>query len=571
MKRLFCFLVVVILLCAVGFGAQAISASSVDYVATASRDSSCQVTVMLTIHIDEATSNLNFPVPKSANSITVNGTSNNVRTSVSGDALLIDLDRILGKVTGDFSLTIHYTLPDVVHFTSGDLLELRLPLMSGFAYPVEEMSFTVTLPGEIEYLPTFESGYHQANIEQFIDPQVNGPTITGTFTETLKDRETVTMKLRVTEKMFPQSLADTQDYTFALYGMAICGGLALVYWLIWLRYQPLRRKRTTEPLPGVTAGETGCVLHLQGVNLHLMAFSWAVAGYLQIRLERGGKVLLQKRMDMGNERKEEERRLFCKLFAKGDLVNTASSYYASLTLSAGGKPMGMRERIHRRTGNLRVFRYLSAGIGLFGGVCVAIAMTGGAFLQVLLILLLGALGGISGYYVPTSGSCVLTPNRHRLIKCGVICGIWLLLGSIAGAIDAAKGMVIGLLVAGIFLANGGRRTDMGKETAAQMLGLRQYLRTTDKLLLQRLCNKDPDYFFNLAPYAISLGVGRTFAKRFGGMRMGGCPYITSGTEVNLNASDWMLRMLEILDRMDERSRKLPMERTIRTVRSMTRR
>lgn len=568
MRRMFCLISVICLLYAVCFGVSAISASSMNSQATVSRDSSCQVTTTVTIHIDKVSSNLQYPLPKGATSVTVNGSQ--VRTSVSGDVRLIDLSRVLGKVTGDFTLSIHYTLPDVIHFTQQDMLQLQLPLVSGFAYPIEEVSFSVILPGEIENLPTFESGYHQANIERDITYSVDGSVITGEFTASLKDHETVVMKLRVTDQMFPQSLADTQDYTFALYGMGICAGLALLYWLLTLRYWPFRRTRTTDPLQGVTAGETGCILHLQGVDLHLTVLSWASAGYLRIREERG-KILLQKRMDMGNERKEEERRLFNKLFAKKDLVDTTSAYYASLAISAGKKPMCMKERIHRRTGNLRVFRILTAGIGLFGGICVAVAMTGGAILQGLMIILLGALGAVSGYYVPVWGYCVITPNRYRLINCFCVCVVWVGLGWLAGALTAAWYMVLGMILGGLLLAIGGRRTDEGKKTAAEVLGLRHYLRTTDKLLLQRLCNKDPDYFFDMAPYALSLGVGNAFAKRFGAMRMGNCPYIAADREVNLNAFDWMERLRDILGRMAQRSRKLPMERTVRLIRSMTKR
>lgn len=566
MRRFFCLISVICLLCCVCFGVSAISASSMNSQATVSRDSSCQITTTVTIHIDKASSNLQYPVPKGATSVTVNGSQ--VRTSVSGDVRLIDLSRVLGKVTGDFSLSIHYTLPDVIHFTEQDMLQLRLPLVSGFAYPIEEVSFSVMLPGETENLPTFESGYHQANIERDIVYSVDGSVVSGEFTAPLKDHETVVMKLRVTDSMFPQSLADTQDYTFALYGMGICAGLALLYWLLTLRYWPFRRTRTTDPLQGVTAGETGCILHLQGANLHLTVLSWASLGYLRIRDERG-KILLQKRMDMGNERKEAERRLFNKLFAKKDLVDTTSSYYASLAVSAGKKPMCMNERIHRRTGNLRVFRILTAGIGLFGGICVAVAMTGGAILQGLMILLLGALGAVSGYYVPSWGYCVITPNRYRLINSFCVCVAWVLLGWASGALTAAWYMVLGMILGGLFLAIGGRRTDMGKKTAAEVLGLRHYLRTTDKLLLQRLCNKDPDYFFDMAPYALSLGVGNAFAKRFGGMRMGNCPYVAADRDLNLNALDWMERLRDILDRMAQRSRKLPVERMIRILRSMT--
>lgn len=567
MRRISYIICAVLLLVTLTFGVGAVGISSMDTSATAMQDSSCQVTTTVTIHIDQIQSHLYYPIPGAATNVTVNGVRRN--TTVSGDVRLLDISQFLGNVTGDFSLSINYTLPDVVHFTEDGLLELRLPIACGFAYPVEEMSFLVMLPGEQTNQPTFESGYHQASIEQDMVWTVDGNTITGYFTAPLKDHETVTMKLRVSNNMFPQTLADTRDYTFALYGMAICGGLALLYWLIFLRFQPFRWIRTTEPLQGITAGEVGCVMNMQGVNIHLTVLTWAQLGYIMIYPEKGGKITLRRRMDMGNERKEEEQRLFKKLFAKGDIVSTASVQYASFVLAAGKKPMGMRERIHRRSGNANLFRGAAAGMGLFGGICVAVAMTGGAVLQGLLILVLGALGGLSGWYLQKWACYVVPVNRHKLLTCLAICIAWLLLGLISGAFQAALWMVLGLLIAGIFLSMAGRRTDLGKQAMGQTLGLRNYLRSADKILLRRLYDNDPDCFFHMAPYAIALGVGKAYAKRYGGLRMGPCPYIAAGKEEQMTAENWILRLQEILDRMDLRTRKLPRERAVRVVRNMT--
>ena len=566
MRRILYMLLAVCLVFTLAFSAHAMGASAMNSFASVGRDSSAQVTTTVTLHIDKVQNTLYFPIPAAATNVTVNGTR--VRTALSGDVRLIDISQLLGNVTGDFSLSINYTLPDVVHFTENNLLELRLPLVCGFSYPISDMAFSVTLPGEISTKPTFESGYHQASIEQDIVYTVEGPTISGYFTAELKDHETVTLKLRVTSDMFPQSLADTRDYTFALYGMAICGALALLYWVIFLRSYPFRWKRTTEPLQGITAGEIGCVLTMQGDNLHLTVLTWARLGYIMIYPEKGGKVSIRRRMDMGNERKEEEQKLFRKLFSKGDVVSTASRHYASLALDAQKKPMAMRERIHGRSGNPKAFRGLAAGMGLFGGICVAVAMTGGAVLQGLLILLLGALGALSCWYVQT-WTCNIVPfNRHNLLTSLVICLVWIFLGLISGAIVAALYMVLGMILAGIFFSMAGRRTDLGKEAIAKTLGLRSYLRSADKTLLRRLYDNDPDCFFQMAPYAIALGVGKAYAKRFGSVKMGPCPYISSQKDEIMTAEHWIERMNLVLDSMDQRSRKLPKEKTLRMIRNM---
>jgi len=552
------FLVLTLIVSTAFFCVGAVDASKLNSQSSVNRDGTCQVNMTMTIHIDAVRDDLEFPVPADATSVTVNGSR--VSTRKAGNVRVIDLDKIIGKTTGDFSLSINYTLPDVIHYTESKTLELRLPLLSGFAHPIRDMAFSVMLPGEITGLPSFESGYHQANIERDIAYSVEGATISGTFVAELKDHETVVMKLRVTEAMFPQTLANTQDYTFGLIAMAVCAGLALLYWLIALRAWPLRTQRNPHPIAGCTAGEMGCVLNQQGLDLHLTVMSWAQLGYVRIRMNRKGHVYLDKRMDMGNERKEAEQKLFYKLFARKNVVDTYSLSYATLAQNMAKTPIGMQERMRRASGNPNLFRAIASGIGLFGGVCLAIAISGGAFLQGLLIVLMGVLGALSGWYVQKWGQCLLTPHKRRLVLSLAICGVWLLLGLLSGAFYAALWMVLGLLLAGLMYSWGGRRTDLGREVMAQVLGLRRYMRKGDKLLLQRLQNKDPEYFFAMAPYALALGVEKSFAKRFGNQRLGNCPYLQTEGKTDLNAAEWMERLRFVADNMDLRSKNLPIEK-----------
>lgn len=551
--------------------ALSVSASSISKLTShtaVERGGSCQVTLTATVQVDKAGQGLTFPVPGDATAVTVNGSR--VHTTKSGDTRWIDLDRILGKMTGEFSLAITYGLPDVIHQTEDGVLQMRIPLLAGFAYPIEAMEFSVTLPGEVDTLPGFESGYYKANIERDIQYEVNGATISGTFTAPLKDRETLDMKLVVSPEMFPQTLADVQDFTFGIVGMAVCAGLALLYWLVALRFLPWRRAHNTLPVEGYTAGQMGCIRNLQGMDLHLTVLTWAELGYLFIHVERHGKVVLHKRMDMGNERPEQERRLFAKLFGTRQVVDTSSAGYAKLTLQARKTVGGVAELIRPQSGNPKVFRFLAAGIGLFGGICLAIALSGGAVLQGLLILIFGALGAISGWYVQSWGSYLFTNRRRQVAGPLVVCGLWLIVGLICGAFSVAFWMALGLLAAGILLSWAGRRTDLGKQTVAQVAGLRRYLTTADKLLVQRLQDSDPDFFFSLLPYALALGVEKPFAARFGGTRLAGCGYLTTGMDAHMTASEWTGLFQRVLESMDRRARQMPMEKGIRTLRSLRR-
>ncbi len=559
------FLLVVILAATVS---AATGASSVNSLATVAADGSCQVTMTVTLHLEQPMEKLRFPVPADATGITLNGSRTGA--SKSADARWIDLNKLVRNVVGDVTFSINYSLYNVIHTTEADTLEMQVPMLAGFAYPIEAMTFSVTMPGEIDVLPGFISGYHQARIEEDLTYTVEGATISGSTLKTLKDHETLTMTLAVTEEMFPRTIAQTEDYGFGYIAIAVCSGIALLYWLVSMLNLPVWWQSSAEPPQGFTAGQIGCVVAGQGVDMSMMVLSWAQLGYVLIQVERSGRVLLHKRMDMGNERSEAERRLFKKLFGKRELVDTSGYAYAQLCRVAEEKTAGMSEMMARFNGSPVIFRGLASGIGLFGGVSLAVALAGGAALQGLLILLLGVLGAFSGWHIQKAGSGILLCSVRKITPALVLCGVWLLLGSIAGAFPVALWMVLGLLLAGLLLAWGGRRTELGRQVLTQTLGLRHYFWTADRQQLRGFCETDPDYYFRLAPYAMALGADKLFAKRFGGYKLNGCPYLTTGMDAHMTALQWCEMMRRTVAAMDDRAGKLPVEKLLRLIHSITR-
>ncbi len=557
----------VILAMAIGVSA-ATGASSVSSFATVASDGSCQVSMTAAFHLEEAVDKLYYPVPAEATGVSLNGSR--VSTTKSGNARNVNLSRVVRNVVGDCTVSIQYTLHDVIHATEAGTLEMRIPLLSGFGYPIEKLEFSVTLPGAVEVLPSFVSGYHQARIEEYLTYSVEGAAVTGSSLKAMKDHETLTMSMTVTEQMFPQSIVQTQDYHWSLTAMAICAALALLYWLIFLWNLPVRPQSSTEPPQGFSAGQLGCIAAGQGVDLTMTVFSWAQLGYVLIQIDRRNRVLLHKQMDMGNERSEFERRCFQKLFGKRQLVDTSGFQYAQFCRLTAKRPEGIRELMRRFNGSGQVFRVIAGAMGLFGGAGLAVALADGAALQGLLILLLGIAGAVSGWYIQAFGKGVLLGDRRALTVSLGNGGAWLLLSLLAGAAEIGLWMVAGLLVAGLLLAWGGRRTELGRQTLSQVMGLQRYLRTADKQQLQRLCETDPDYFFRLAPCALALGVDKAFAKRFGHRKLDRCPYLTAGMDAHMTALQWSAVMRSAQDAMNGRAQRLPVEKLIRMIRNVTR-
>lgn len=536
------------------------SATSVDSQCNVTSTGYCDVTLTVMLNLDEPASGLTFPLPRGAKDVTMNGSS--VRTyssSTDASVILADLSGLDG-IVGSYSMTFRYSLSNVLKTevlkTGDSKLYMEIPLLCGFDYPVQAMSFKISMPGEVSGRPTFTSGYLQTGIDSIINCLVGGTLISGSITQALTDRETLTLTMEVSEEMFPGKLEVAREGNPEVVPMIICAVLALVYWLVLMRCLPIFRQHQTTTLEGVTAGELGSRLTAAGVDLTMMVFTWARLGYLQIVPDKYGRVKLYRRMEMGNERTEFENRYFKMLFAKSDVADATGTAYASLCRKASETVSGAREMHRRKAGNVRLFRILASGVSLFGGVCLAMNMTSNSTLQVLLSIVLGALGVITAWGIQ-GGMYKLHVRGKVPVLVGFLCTVvWIVLGAIAGQILIAVMAVLAQMVAGIAAAYGGRRSDLGRYQAGQILGLRSYLKKIPRDELIRNMKNNPYYFFDMLPYAIALGVDTSFARQFGNMKLPNCSYLTARQDRRRTAAEWALLLRKTADKMDTRQRKM---------------
>ena len=568
MRKMIILAMAALLLLALPISASAATgASNVTSQTTVSSDGSCQVVLQMTLHLEQTMDEVTFPIPANAKNVSVNG--NAARTYPSGGSLTVDLSRLVGAYAGDFSLTIVYTLPDVVRYDAQDKLALTLPLLSGFSLPVEAMSFTVTLPGEASGRPVFSSGYLQSSIESNILYSLSGNTISGSVTKPMQDHETLAMRLTVSEEMFPIA-GPLAGGAMAYVAIAayVCGGLALLYYIFFLRFIPLRRTEQVTPPEGLSAGLMASALTCDGPDLTLMVLSWAQLGYVLIYLEEDGRVTLHRRMGMGNERSAFERRWFNALFDKRKMVNATSQTYARLWERAAAQADPQLWR-HKKSGSPRILRYLAAGMGLLGGFAIGYSLAENSWLAVPLAVLFAAAGAVSGWHIQKMGRSLLRFDRFSVILGTVLALVWLGLGALSGQMTLAAAVVAGQLLFGLGAAFGGRRSKAGKLAAAQALGLRRYLKTVSRGELQRLNRADPTYFFSMAPYALALGVDKAFAKQFGNMRLPGCPYLTTGMDGHMTVGEWSRWISETAEDMDSLHKTLPYERVLSAFQALT--
>ena len=201
------------------------AASTVQSYSTVDVNGNCLVSLNITIRLDQAVDDLYFPLPADASDVRLNGSS--VFTSSSSAATYVDLGNLTSGMVGSFPVTISYTQPNAVQNQEGNLV-LVLPLLSGFPFPVETMSFAVTMPADVTGNPKFSSTYHPSTMNSYLEYAVNGKMISGNITAPLEDHESLTMTLDVPEEMFPSISTYHRSGNPELIPMAICLALALL-------------------------------------------------------------------------------------------------------------------------------------------------------------------------------------------------------------------------------------------------------------------------------------------------------------------------------------------------------
>ena len=554
-------------LCCLILGALVLPASADSYAAkvdsyvTVSADGDALVALTATLHLESPDESLTFPLPLEATGITMNGGS--ARTTKTATAIEVDVGRATGGLVGDFTVRFDFTIPKAVAVAQTEnkvrFLQLTLPLLNGFTYPVQVLNFVVTLPGDIKYVPNFTSIYRQTSIASDLKVNYEGNMLTGASLTSLNDHEAVTMTMVVPNEMFPSISTYIREGNPELVPMLIAAGLALLYWLLTLRTWPLIRRRNVVVPEGISAGELGCHLTLAGGDLTMMSFNWAQLGYILIQME-GERVILHKRMEMGNERSPFEVKVFNMLFGSRRAVDATGVAYAKLSRKVFTMVPGERNLIKPRSGNMKIFRGICCISQIFCGICVAMNMSQIRILQILLAVVLGIFGAVSAWQIQEIAYRTHLRGKTR-VYVGLVCIlIWIILGILCTQWVIPLCAALGQLVMSYFAAYGGRRNDLGRYDAGMILGLRHYMKRIDKSDIDRLLKSDPDYFFNLAPYALALGVIKPFALNFGARKMDPCPYMVTKVTGKHSADEWAEVIADAADKIDARYRRMEIEK-----------
>lgn len=499
--------------------------------AVVEEDGGSQMTQTVELNITSAVDEIVIPAGTDAKKVSVSGVKSKTfrKDGTTYVRLLPD-----EGFTGNIKAVVSYRVDGVVETTeNGQHFTLEL-VGAMWDVAVERYAFSVVLPKESAAQPGFFSGYSADEVEDYLTVAVEGRAISGQKRGGLLDRESFTMKMDVAEGFF-SGVSGTSQRKNGAVSQWICGisGLLVTaaagyYWFRFLRSGRLRvQARTTAP-ESLTPAEVPYLLCGAKPDFALLVCHWGALGYLTITVNSAGRVLLRKSMDMGTERREEERKLFALLFGESDVCEAGGSRYKRASEIGSGvlRQYWVRRLFDRNSGSPLILRgaaVLVSALAMLNTMAILLPASG---VKWLLLLTAFVAGGACGAAVVHG--CVRLAVKDR-VYAGVGTGALLLQFLVARLGGGMYLMLLALVLsvfAGFMTRNGGRRTASGSDVVEQTMGFCRFLGHAEDHHLVQSCQRDGQYFYNRMLYAAACGQGRAFARRFGDMELESCAYLT---------------------------------------------
>ena len=488
-------------------------------------DSSCLVTQQFTVDFSGADSEFLIPMGKGASEYTIGMVADTVRRN---GVTCFSLSNPTG-FHGQQSFTVSYRLPVQVTVDGKTEQTLDLSILSaGFSCTIENWSIRVTFPKSVQVMPTLVSGSHGDTAFNDFDTKLEEQEFSAQLLGKMNENDSLRLQADLPAGFFDLSNLPGRAYTPFVIAFGVFAVLAIGYWLVFLR-NPLPWVRPRRLLPAnVTAGEIGCYLACDAPDLAALVMQWANLGYLSIQRTRRGQLVLVRQMPMGNERRPVETKLFSALFGRRNQCSVQSEHFARLTkrMHRPFRAACNRRIFGEKPGSVLSMRVLAALAAGMLGIAAFDRVVGMSSAHWVIVLALAIGYGALSWLLQQT---VIGLLRRRAMRAGIVCGM--LMVSLCVVNGAAGVRLLGFLnllmqlLIGAAAIPGGKRSADGMDLMTQLLGYRRYLRTQSVSETVRRTASNPQYFYQVLPYAEAFGVGKKFAKHCAAMHLEPCPWL----------------------------------------------
>ncbi len=513
---------------------------------TVDADGAAYVKVTAVVEFVSAPETFLFPLNADAGSVNASG-GEYASASVNG-VRCIRFSNSNGFI-GTQTFVCTYSLPrDAKEVEDGQQFHIDL-IEQGWDYPIDELFITITFPAPVTLQPTWNSSYYGDVIDNYLEIELRENDLVVNSAAPLKDHETLEMFLNFEPGSFTlrHLPGKTTNFNQVAFYVLVIG--ALLYWFFFLREKPILPVTQQTAAMETTAGELPCQLYGELPDMAATLAHWGNLGYIAIHRNARGRIILKKRLDMGNERKPAEQKLFAAIFRAGPVCDLQGQRFRSVSNSASAllRSAWLKRIFTKKPGSPYLLRAIILLAGFFVCLSVFDVLLPAAGIRWLLLPIFALAGAVLCYLVQQGADSVT--RRHRAMRLAVGGASALLLVIFAASAGAFGLMALTLLlqILCVLVTHfGGRHSAAGRELVRQNLGLRRYLRRLDQESVRRLNSLDGQFFYRMLPFAEVMGVGNAFAKRFGQWRPEPCIWLTDANRRPDSAEEFYTLYLEIL-------------------------
>ncbi|MBN2852894.1 MAG: DUF2207 domain-containing protein [Clostridia bacterium] len=449
-------------------------------------------------------------------------------------------------VRGDKQYVISYTY---------DIGDDNIPEFDQFYYniigpnwdtQIENVKFNITFPKDFDenkiWLSKGDYGSTASDQSGF---KKIGYKIEG-YSADLGPYEGLTIKVEFPEGYFigERNNADASR-NGAIIGWILCLGLIILLYLLWVKHGKDDKLYPTvqfQAPEGMTSAEVGYVVDgiVDNKDITSLIIYWADKGFLKIEELKKNKFRFTKIMIPVDGKKYEEK-MFTSFFALGngqevttdDLEQRFYSELPSLKQLVKWEYKGKKLLFSKKADRIAAASLLSVVIPI--AIQVYVILSGFSGMEFVIATLFASvfsisLGAVFKQFIKKWHVMTKTARASRIIFVAFALGIMALvtflilfivrdsfyqsIWSISFVISETIRTV--LTLSAVFLLSGlmEKRTDYGKEILEKLLGLKEFIETAEMDKLKLMSKENPEYFYNILPYAMVLGLDRTWAKKF---------------------------------------------------------
>ncbi len=414
---------------------------------------------------------------------------------------------------------------------------------------IREASFSIVMPFEFdESKLNFTSGGYGSTLNTEVNVEVEGKRITGHMKGELGPLEGVTVALFLPEGYYINAEEVYTDYGtiavnwfgFFMVGLLTLGGIIV---LLFGRNRKIYPAITFYPPKDLTPADVGYIYDgsVNPQDVTSLIIYWAEKRFLIMEeiphpnKKKAPQILLHKVKDADSSFKPYEEKMFRTLFTgygDGNSVNInelKKKLYISINTVERALIKEWHEtketRIYSKTTSIVkvVINLLSVIVGIVMFSALLKKYEGAVMAEDLLVITIGSIICMLpiwsfGRFIARYKSIIPSMRFKAAFKAGLLLMtsvVWIGVAShlSGGYIIGVLGCVICLFIS-VLSAKIKKRTKVGDKIVEEVKGFKEFILYAEKERINMLYDENPEYFFDILPYAIVLGITEKWADKF---------------------------------------------------------